>query len=339
MIGFEHDGVEHAVDAGDGRGLGYERGVDALLDAIGGTLRDAEQLDLVAKIAGDLDVGLGDGGDALDEDFVGRDLAAEAERSEDGELVSGIEATDVEGRVGFGVTQLLRVGEAFGKADALVAHAGQDVIAGAVHDPVDAGDAGRAETLAQSLDDRDAAGDCSLEAKLGIVFLGKAGKRHAVAGKQGLVGGDDRAADLQRSAHRRKRWAILAADQLDEQVDAVGFGERHRIVEPLERRRVDPAIAGAGPRADGSDDDRPADLAGEFSAVLLQDAHERRADIAKTGDADAQRRGGRRFGLILHGLEDARPGVGARLAAFAQVEDEQRIAGYLAAEAGRGPAA
>src|SRR6185312_1333865 len=54
---------------------------------------------------------------------------------------------------------------------------------------------------------------------------------------------------------------------------------------------------------------------------------------------DAERRQGRQLGFVGHGLEDAGAGVAARLAALAQVEDEQRIAGDLAAEAGRRPAA
>ena len=140
----------------------------------------------------------------------------------------GVVALDVEGRVGLGVAQLLRVLEALGKRDALVAHAGEDVVAGAVHDAVDARDAGRAEPLAQRLDHRDAAGHRRLEAELGARFLGQPGERHAVPGKQRLVGGDHRAADLERGLHRGERRAVLAADQLDEEVDAVRFGQRHR---------------------------------------------------------------------------------------------------------------
>ena len=161
--------------------------------------------------------------------------------------MGGVEAADVEGRVGLGIAQLLRVLEALGEARCpRFAHAGEDVVAGAVHDAVDAGDAGRAEALAQRLDDRNAAGDGGLEAELGAVLLGQPRQRHAVPGEQRLVGGDHRAADLERGADRGKRRAVLAADQLDEEVDVVGFGQRHRIVEPCEAGEIDAAVARAG---------------------------------------------------------------------------------------------
>ena len=45
-------------------------------------------------------------------DRVGVDLGPESERGKDGDLVRGVEAADVEGRVGFGVAEALRLGEA-----------------------------------------------------------------------------------------------------------------------------------------------------------------------------------------------------------------------------------
>ena len=155
-----------------------------------------------------------------------------------------------------------------------------------------------------------------------------------MAGEQRLVGGDHRAADLERAADGGQSRAVLAADQLDEEVDGVRLGEGHGVVEPLQARHVDAAVLGPRARAHRGDDHRAAELAGELGALLLQDAHQRGADVAEPGDADAERRGGGRLGLLLHGLEDAGAGVAARLAALAQVEDEQRIARDLRGRSG-----
>ena len=51
--------------------------------------------------------------------------------------MGGVEALDVEGRVGLGVAEALRVREACLEGQALELHAGQDVVAGAVEDPVE----------------------------------------------------------------------------------------------------------------------------------------------------------------------------------------------------------
>ena len=126
-------------------------------------LRDAEELDPVAEFVGRLDVGRRDRRDALDIDRVRVDLGAEGNRRQQRQLVGGVVAVDVEGRVGLGVAQPLGCGEALGERQALVLHAGQDVVAGAVEDAVDAADRVAGEGLAQRLDDRDAAGRRGLE--------------------------------------------------------------------------------------------------------------------------------------------------------------------------------
>ena len=110
----------------------------ALLDAGRGALGHAEQLDAVAEFVGHLEVERRDGADALDMDRLRVDLRAEGEAGEDGELVGGVEAADVEGRVGLGVAEPLRVGQALGEGEALQLHARQDVVAGAVEDAGDA---------------------------------------------------------------------------------------------------------------------------------------------------------------------------------------------------------
>ncbi len=76
------------------------------------------------------------------------------------------------------------------RRDALVAHAGQDVVAGAVHDAEDLGDAGRAEAFAQGLDDGNATGNGGLEAELRPIPR-PSWQANAVVGEECLVGSDD----------------------------------------------------------------------------------------------------------------------------------------------------
>ena len=148
----------------------------ALFDALGGALRDAEQLDAKAEFVGRLDVGERDALDAFDVDRLGRDAHAEGQRGENRELMRGVEAADVEGRIGLGVAEPLRLGETFLEGQLLALHAREDVIAGAVEDAVDALDRIAGEALAQRLDDRNAAGDRRLEGERDMLFLGERGE-------------------------------------------------------------------------------------------------------------------------------------------------------------------
>ena len=130
----------------------------------------------------------------------------------------GVMAVDVERRFGFGVAELLRVGEDFVEIRALEFHAGQDVIAGAVDDAVETGDAIADQPFAQHFDDRDAAGDAGFVVEVCAVLLGDFKQLFAVRGEQCFVGGDDRFAQPQcvQDHFARGRGA---AHQFDNQVD------------------------------------------------------------------------------------------------------------------------
>ena len=94
----------------------------ALLDAALGHQRHAQQLDAVAEVVGGLDVGLGDGLDALDVDLVEGDARAERQAGQQGELVGGVEAADVEGGIGLGVALGLRLRQHVGEGALLLLH-------------------------------------------------------------------------------------------------------------------------------------------------------------------------------------------------------------------------
>jgi hypothetical protein len=101
----------------------------------------------------------------------------------------GVDAIDVGRRVGLRVAERLGFGEHVGEVALLLAHGGEDVVAGAVQDAGDAGDAIGGQTLPQGLDHGNAAGDGGLEGQRGGAWQGGAVDRD-----QRLVGGDDGAA-------------------------------------------------------------------------------------------------------------------------------------------------
>ena len=92
----------------------------ALLDAGVGALRDAEELDAIAELVGGFEIGERDRLDALHMHRLGIDLGAEGEAGEDRDLVRGVEAADVEGRIGLGVAELLRLLQAVGEGQPLL---------------------------------------------------------------------------------------------------------------------------------------------------------------------------------------------------------------------------
>ena len=170
--------------------------------------------------------------DALHVHLVEGDARAEGQAGQQGELVGGVEAADVEGGVGLGIALGLRLLQHVGEGAVLLLHLRQDVVAGAVEDAVDAPDLVAGQRLAQRLDDGDAAGHRRLEVEGDAVLLGQLGELGAVLGEQRLVGGDDVLAGRQRRLHRALGGPVLAADQLDEDVDRGVGGE------PRRRRRT-----------------------------------------------------------------------------------------------------
>ena len=109
-----------------------------LLDAGFGPHRHAKQLDAVAKLAGGIEIGERDRGDALDINRVGIDLGAESQARQDGKLLRGVVAFDIERRIGFGIAEALGLAQALIESEPVLLHAREDVIAGAVEDAVDA---------------------------------------------------------------------------------------------------------------------------------------------------------------------------------------------------------
>src|SRR2546428_215193 len=91
------------------------------------------------------------------------DAHAKGNLREDGQFLSGVRALDVESRIGFCVTAPLGLSERVGVTLSLLAHAGQDEIAGAVENTLQGHDLIGSETLRQGSDDGNPACDASFE--------------------------------------------------------------------------------------------------------------------------------------------------------------------------------
>ena len=291
LIALGDHGVEHALDLADRGPDPDHAGVHPLLEAVVGQPRDAQELDPIAHLARERDVERRDVPDALGVDRSGRGRAAERQRRQQGELVGGVDAVDVEARVGLGVAQRLCLLEHALEIAPALAHGRQDIVAGAVQDAIDAPDPVAGQALAQGLDDRDAARDRGLEADRHPLRLGQAGELGAVPGEQRLVGGHHRLAGPERRPAERQRRAALAADQLDHQIDLRVGGQRQRVVVPAVAPGRDPALAPPVARRDRHHPQLAAGAQRHQGAVLLEQAQHRAADGAEPGDAQTQRLG------------------------------------------------
>ena len=88
---------------------------------------------------------------------------AEGQVRQDGQLLRGVGAVDIHRGIGFGIAELLCVGDRFGIVHAALFHLRQHVVAGAVEDRVQRQNLIGRQALADVGDDRDAAGDRGLE--------------------------------------------------------------------------------------------------------------------------------------------------------------------------------
>jgi len=167
----------------------------------------------------------------------------------------------------------------------LLLHLGQDVIAGAIEDAVDARDAVAGEPLAQSLHDRDGGGCRGFEIERDAVLFGQHRELHALLGEQRLVGGDHRLAGGERGFNRGARRIAGAADQFDEDVDAGIARQRHRVGEPFHLLQVEAAVLAFVARADRHHLDGAPAARGQLLALARELRDQCGADIAQTGDA------------------------------------------------------
>ena len=287
-VALHQDGVHRALDIGDQAPTWDQGRMHAQFYAVraiqGNPLGDAEQLDAIAELFGILDVDRVEPGYPLDMHLVELHRNAEGDRRHDGELVGGIDAFDVEGRIGLGIAQALRSREHGRKGQTLVAHLGKDEVGGAVDDAGDPLNAVGGEPFAQCFDDRDAAGHCGLEGHHHALLLRRREDLVAMRCQQRLVGGHHMLAVIDGRKHQFAGYAA-AADQLDHDID-VGIGDDRDGVVGDDR----PAL-GDLPRqlevlvGDLADAYGPAGAAGNLALVAQQNVEGAAADSADAEQA------------------------------------------------------
>ena len=121
------------------------------------------------------------------------------------------------------------------------------------------------------------------------MFLGKRRERRPVMGEQRLVGRDHMLAGTECCLHRLLGDALLAADQLDEDVDLGIAGELDRIGDEAKAGNVDVAILVPIERGDGHDLDRPPNALAKVGAALGKEPQDPASDRAEPGEPEFQR--------------------------------------------------
>ncbi len=222
-VALDQHRIHRPLDVGDQPARRYQRRMHTQLDAAQAAVvvappRDAEQLDPVAELLRVPDVLALQPGDALDMGLGELHRHPERDRRQDRRLVRGVDALDVERRIGLRVAQPLCLGEHGRERKPLVAHLAQDEVGGAVDDAGDPLDAVRGQSLANRLDDRDAAGDGGFERDHHAAARRGREDLVAVHGQQRLVGGDHVFAVFDR-IEDQPPGDRGAADQLDDDVD------------------------------------------------------------------------------------------------------------------------
>src|SRR5205807_69804 len=102
--------------------------------------------------------------------------------------MSSITAVDIESWIRFGVAEPLSLGQSAGVIPALLAHAGEDEIAGAVEDALQGEDLIGGQALRQRGNDRNAAGHAGFEGDGSPMPAGRVKDLSAVLGEKRLVG-------------------------------------------------------------------------------------------------------------------------------------------------------
>ncbi len=228
-VTVDHHRVHHTVDVGD-QAIGRDqRRVYAQLDAGGGAACHAQVLDAVAQRFGVVHVGGGQSGDAFGVGLVELQRDTECDGRQDRQLVRRVDAFNVEGRIGFCVTQRLRLGEHVFEGATLFAHLGENEVAGTVDDPRHPVDTVGGQAFTDRLDHRNAAGNRRLECH-DHAFLARLGKNFiTVNGNQSLVRGDHMLAILDGLEYQLAGNGI-AAHQLYDDVDLRVRGHFEDIV-------------------------------------------------------------------------------------------------------------
>ena len=203
--------------------------------------------------------------------------------------MSGVDAFDIEARIGLGIAFLLRLAQHLAKVGTGPLHLGKDVIAGAVEDAVDAGQRIGRRAFAQPLEDGDAARHRRFEGEGCVVDGSGLGQLEPVMRDHRLVGGDNPLAVVEGSTRQGERRPIRSADQLHHDIDIVARGHGLHVVDPGIGRQVDAAVLAPFARSDRRDRNRASGARGNHVAIGLDKADNPDPDRAQSCQGDAQR--------------------------------------------------
>src|SRR5690606_24337120 len=285
-VAVDHHGVHHTIYIGQQHALRNQCRVYTQLDALAGVLGNAEVLDAVAKRFRRFHIFGGELADAFGIGLGKLQRNAEGNGCQNGQLVRRIDAFHVEGRVRLGIAERLRFFQHIVKGTALVAHFGEDKVAGAVDDAGYPVDLVGGQAFAQRLEDRDAAGHGGFKGHVDTLGVCRGKNFVAVLGNQRLVGGNDMLAvgnGLQDQFTRRGG----ATDQLDEDIDFRVSGAGKDVARPYDTIDITRRVVAA--RADMGKNDLAPDAAGNFSGVALQHIDGTATDGTQPHDSDLDR--------------------------------------------------
>jgi hypothetical protein len=177
---------------------------------------------------------------------------------------------------------------AFGVRGAAQRHLAQDVVAGAVEDAVDPRKAVRDQTLAEGLDDRDAAGDARLEEEMAAVPAREGEDFRAVLADQRLVGGDHDLAQAQRGEGDLARER-RAADEFAHDLDLRIGGDRQRVRRQRARGQLHRAGLAQVAHRRALHDQADAQAPLQFAVAAAQVLEHPLPDRAEAANADLDR--------------------------------------------------
>ena len=254
--------------------------IDPILAAMG----DGQKLDDVAHVASCLDIHRRDIRDAVGKDIVQGHTRVEGDGSQDGDLRRRVETAHVRRGVGLGEALLLRLMQGILVGQAVVGHAGEHVVGGAVHNAHDRGDLVGDERVLQRIDDGNAAAHGRLEGQFLAGGLGSFHDLFAMRGHERLVGCDHILTGSERVQYDRARDGG-AADELHHDID---LGIVDDVVEVVGEQVADPVGLGLGrrQRAHARQFDIHAEVAQEVVLVLLDDVDAPTADGAGAHQTD-----------------------------------------------------
>jgi hypothetical protein len=210
--------------------------------------------------------------------------------------VGGVYAFHIKGGICLGIAQRLRFSQHIGKLPTLVAHLGQDEIAGAINNAGQPFDTVASQALAQCLDDGDAARYRRLEAHFYAMLICKGKDLVSELGDKRLVGGDHVLAIADGGFHQLPGHCG-ATDKLHQNIHCRVPGHVKYIATDAGIAQLTAVIVMA--HTDVNNLQRRPGAGGDDLRVVLQHTEGAAAYSAEAANADSDRFRAHRFRLLV----------------------------------------